>query len=390
MNSWQAIKLGDVANIYDGTHQTPDYVSDGVPFYSVEHVTSNDFSNTKYVSWDVYEKEIKRVKIEPGDILMTRIGDVGTAKYIYWDKPSSFYVSLALIKCKDMISSEYLTQLINSDVFHREIWGKTIHVAFPNKINLGDISKCRLLLPEKPEQQRIVSVLETWDEYLELLDKKIALKEQLKKGLIQKTIYNNSENYVTKSITDIGILLKNGVPKFENNKKYYSTAAIIDDNKVEDISYEFRQSRADMYPELNDIGIAKMKGTNRCFVVNNELFGNIFSTGFAFLRVKKDYDYRLIYQLLNTKKFQYYKDLYSSSGIMGGINNGDFLGLEIKIPEAKNEQAFIANILSDSDDEINYLKAYKKVIMLQKKYLLNNLITGKILTPENLSMKGVT
>ena len=40
--------------------------------------------------------------------------------------------------------------------------------------------------PDLPEQERIVGVLEVWDEYIEKLEQKIALKVQLKKGLMQQ------------------------------------------------------------------------------------------------------------------------------------------------------------------------------------------------------------
>ncbi len=40
---WKSLKLGDVSKIFDGTHQTPNYVDFGIPFYSVEHITANNF-----------------------------------------------------------------------------------------------------------------------------------------------------------------------------------------------------------------------------------------------------------------------------------------------------------------------------------------------------------
>ena len=47
---WASKKLGKVANIFDGTHQTPNYVASGIPFYSVEQITANDFNKTKFVT----------------------------------------------------------------------------------------------------------------------------------------------------------------------------------------------------------------------------------------------------------------------------------------------------------------------------------------------------
>ena len=178
MTNWQAKKLGDVAKIYDGTHQTPTYVERGIPFYSVEQVTANNFENTKYIAEDVFEKESRRVVIERGDVLMTRIGDIGTARYVDWDPRASFYVSLALIKPTG-VDGRFLSYVINSHYFQKELRKRSLTVAFPYKINLGDIGKSELSIPEKPEQERIVGVLEVWDEYIETLEQKIALKEQL-------------------------------------------------------------------------------------------------------------------------------------------------------------------------------------------------------------------
>jgi type I restriction enzyme, S subunit len=48
---WDVVPLADLCrSICDGTHVTPQYVASGIPFYSVENVTSNDFENTKYIS----------------------------------------------------------------------------------------------------------------------------------------------------------------------------------------------------------------------------------------------------------------------------------------------------------------------------------------------------
>ncbi len=76
-DGWEVKKLREVSKMYDGTHQTPKYVSDGVAFLSVEHITANQFNDTKFISEDIYEEEIKKVTIERSDVLMTRIGDIG-------------------------------------------------------------------------------------------------------------------------------------------------------------------------------------------------------------------------------------------------------------------------------------------------------------------------
>ncbi len=72
---WFASTLGEICElITDGTHHTPKYVAQGVPFYSVENVTADDFSDVKHISVEEHRRLIKRCNPRRGDILMTRIG----------------------------------------------------------------------------------------------------------------------------------------------------------------------------------------------------------------------------------------------------------------------------------------------------------------------------
>ena len=165
---------------------TPDYQDQGIPFYSVEHVTNNNFSETKYISREVFEKENKRVKLEKGDILMTRIGDIGTPKYIDWDVGASFYVSLALFKQSKKINSLYLTHYIKSDSFQSELHQRTIHVAFPKKINLGEIGNCLVRHPCEKEQTKIANFLTAIDDKIIQAQAQLEAVKRYKKGLLQQ------------------------------------------------------------------------------------------------------------------------------------------------------------------------------------------------------------
>ena len=183
---WEKNVLSAVTKIYDGTHQTPKYVKEGIPFYSVEHVTSNNFENTKFISHEVFVKENKRVQLEKNDILLTRIGSVGECRLIDWDLKASFYVSLALIKHNSFINSSYLSQYIKSPVFQKEIWKRMLHIAFPKKINLGEIGKCNVSHTSLEEQKKIAEFLSAVDKKIELLRKNKELMSQYKKGIMQK------------------------------------------------------------------------------------------------------------------------------------------------------------------------------------------------------------
>jgi len=161
---WEARRLGEVADIFDGTHQTPNYVDEGVMFLSVENI--NTLRSKKYISESDFLRDFKTMP-EYGDVLMTRIGDIGTANVVRTNEKLAYYVSLALLKPKNS-DADFLTISIHSPYVQKELWERTLHVAFPKKINLGEIENVALHVPTLAEQTAIGSFFRNLDELIAL------------------------------------------------------------------------------------------------------------------------------------------------------------------------------------------------------------------------------
>lgn len=185
---WEIKSIKDFAKVYDGTHQTPHYVDVGIPFYSVENVTANDFEHTKLISEKEHRFLTSKVKIEKGDILMTRIGSIGDCKYIDWEPEASFYVSLALIKCDTSVDARFISYYSNSLQFKKQLELRSLITAIPQKINLGPISEIILVLPPKKEQTAIASVLSSMDKEIEILNTKLEKYRNLKTAMMQQLL----------------------------------------------------------------------------------------------------------------------------------------------------------------------------------------------------------
>jgi type I restriction enzyme S subunit len=186
---WEVKTLGELATIKDGTHQTPKYVPFGVPFFSVEHVTSGDFTNTKFISTEEHRLLTRSFHIERDDILMTRIGSIGDCKLIDWDVEASFYVSLALLKTRRGYSAAFIAQYSNTTAFKKEIELHSLPSAIPKKINLGPISNIRIELPPTlPEQTAIAAVLSDMDTELSALEARRDKTRDLKQAMMQELL----------------------------------------------------------------------------------------------------------------------------------------------------------------------------------------------------------
>ena len=176
---WEIRKLNEVSEVYDGTHQTPNYTESGVKFLSVENIST--LESEKYISEEDFEKDFK-VFPEFGDVLMTRIGSIGIPNIVKTNEKIAFYVSLALLKPKKRTNSLFLKSSIESNPFQEELWKKTLHIAFPKKINKNDISQSIIKWPSYEEQQAIGAY---FSNLINSHQEKISQLETLKKKLLQ-------------------------------------------------------------------------------------------------------------------------------------------------------------------------------------------------------------
>ena len=148
-NPWEQRKLGEMVNVYDGVHQTPEYQDSGVMFLSVENIAT--LKSEKYISEEAFERDYK-VYPEKGDILMTRIGDVGTTNVVETSEKVAFYVSLALLK-PNRIDSYFLSNAMKTTQFQKGLRERTLVTAIPQKINKDEIGKVNIFVTNNVDEQ---------------------------------------------------------------------------------------------------------------------------------------------------------------------------------------------------------------------------------------------
>ena len=179
---WEQRKLGDICGVYDGIHQTPDYQEDGVMFLSVENIAT--LTSEKYISEDAYNRNYKAYP-EKGDILMTRIGDVGTPHVVETNEKLAYYVSLALLKPKG-IDSYFLNNAIQTSPFQKGLLERTLLTAIPMKINKDEIGKVDISFPVNiSEQKQIGSYFRNLDNLITLHQRKLNQLLTMKKFMLQ-------------------------------------------------------------------------------------------------------------------------------------------------------------------------------------------------------------
>lgn len=188
-SEWETLELGHVCQlIVDGTHYTPKYCNSGIPFYSVENVSSNDFTNTKYISVLEHTELIKRCKIKKGDILISRIGSLGDSKLIDWDVEASIYVSLAMLRVNEQIDNRFLYCYTKSRKFIEDLENRSLMNASPKKINMGEIASIPISVPSIKEQLAIAQILTDLASEICTLEHRLNKTKQIKQGMMQELL----------------------------------------------------------------------------------------------------------------------------------------------------------------------------------------------------------
>jgi len=181
-NSWEQEVLGNVADIYDGTHQTPKYTDGGVMFLSVENI--KNLTSEKFISQEAFECEFK-VRPERNDVLMTRIGDIGTANIVQSDENIAYYVSLALLK-PTKVETQFLATSIATPFIQEGLWKRTLHIAFPKKINKNEIVRVKINVPNIEEQKKIGEFFSNLDHIIAIHQRKLEKTKALKAAYLSE------------------------------------------------------------------------------------------------------------------------------------------------------------------------------------------------------------
>jgi type I restriction enzyme S subunit len=245
-DEWEQVKLKDVATVFDGTHQTPKYTESGVKFVSVENIKT--LETEKYISQEAYDSEYsKKSKLKKAMCLMTRIGDIGTAKVIETDEPLAYYVTLALLKPNE-IDSSFLAWLISSPEVQRNIWKRTLHIAFPKKINLGEINQIEMNVPSLEEQTKIGTFFKQIDNTITLHQRKLDLLKETKKGFLQKMFLKNgakvpeirfpgfTEDWEQRKLGELATIVRGASPRPIQDPKWFDTESDVGWLRIADVT----------------------------------------------------------------------------------------------------------------------------------------------------------
>jgi type I restriction enzyme, S subunit len=188
---WEEKNMGDVCEVKDGTHDSPKYVVDGIPFVTQKNIREDglSFVNTKFISQEDHEKFYKRSNVAFGDILISMIGANRGMSCIVDDDRVFSIKNVGLVKRNDSINPHFLLYFLKSSRAADYVRSGSKGGA-QEFIGLTELRRFPLILPALSRQNTLVAELDALSAETQRLEsiyqQKLAALDELKKSLLHQ------------------------------------------------------------------------------------------------------------------------------------------------------------------------------------------------------------
>lgn len=388
-SDWEVKKISDGTTYVDYRGKTPQKTDSGIILITARNIKVGyidyDISN-EYISPEDYSVVMSRGLPEIGDVLMTTEAPMGNVAQI-----NKLNIALAqrVIKFRaksNIITNDYLKYYFLSEKFQKLLDEKSTG-GTAKGIKGSTLHKMILIVPPLPEQQKIASILSTWDK---AIDNCKGIIEELKirnKGLTQKLLTGKmrvkgfDEKWKVKAISECVTFTPRPITKPTEN---YLALGLRSHGKGVFHKTDFDPASIAMETmyevKENDLIINITFAWEQAVAIVSEkdeggLVSHRFPT-YTFNDKNATPDFFRHYIL--QKRFKFLLESISPGGAGRNrvMSKTDFLKLDIKLPEVKEQKA-IATILDIATDELNQYQQKLETLQLQKKGLMQQLLTGK-------------
>ncbi|MGG7055500.1 restriction endonuclease subunit S, partial [Nitrosomonas sp. ANs5] len=344
---------------------------------------------------------IRRGAPQRGDIIFTReapVGEVGVLE----DDDGVFLGQRTMMyrTAREKADNYYLFYTLSSRFCQKQIedfsnGGTVAHMRVP------DCGEILINLPPLPEQKKIAQILSTWDKAITTTEQLLANSQQQKKALMQQLLTGKkrlldkngvrfSGAWKTARLGQIGEIKSAGVDK----------KIVKDETPVRLLNFTDVFKRSFIYSnELNHWVTAPESKVVGCNVVQGDVFFTpssetrneagipavavedipncCYSYHVVRFRISEQWDLNFKAYAFTTLEFRKQVNLLADgSGQRYVVSQDAFRNISVTYPDFDEQQA-IGRLLRIAEDEIITLQQKLDALKLEKKALMQQLLTGK-------------
>ena len=379
---WEIAKLGDISrNIQTGPfgsqlHQS-DYSESGIPVVMPKDLVGGKISEESIARVDkTHVERLCRHKIETGDILYSRRGDVGRCAYVT-EKEVGWLCGTGCLRVT--IDSEKAdSRFVFFQLQHPDTVGWVEkHAVGATMLNLNTtiLSSVPIRLPALESQKRIANVLSAYDDLIENNQKQIKLLEEAAQRLYKEWFVNlRFPGHENTKIVD-------GVPEGWSKTNINE---ILTFHRGYDLTKN--EMKAGRYPVVGSTTVIgyhnefKIKGpgivTGRSGSLGKYQFiwDNFWPHNTSlYISDYKDHNIFFVYSLLQTVDFA----SLNNGGAIPTLNRNVLSNIEVIEPEKKLQDMF-AKIVEPHYQKIKNLEKQNDRLKTARGLLLPKLMSGEV------------
>lgn len=405
---WNVVKVGekfDFLKTYSNSREDLNNIDEISYIHYGEIHTKHKF----YIDFAKFElPKINKSKL-PNEIIFAQNGDlvIADASEDYADIGKSAEIKNLTSKAVSGLHTFLLRDKNNNFVdgykgylLYNEIVARSIKKIATGISVLGisktNLSNLYIPLPPLKEQEKIAEILTTWDEAITKQTELLRAKELQKKALMQKLLSGEvrfsgfSDEWEEVRLGEIGEFKTSSIDKIINeNERLVNLINYMDVYRNKHIDKNFRCSKTSLkeeqYEKVNlkkgDILFTPSSETPNDIGHSAVIIEDLPNTGYSYhlvrFRPKKSIDLKFSGYVFNNIDIlkEFAKRANGSTRFTLSIK--DFNETKAKFPSLPEQQK-IAEVLSLADDEINLLKNELEELKLQKKALMQKLLTGQV------------
>jgi type I restriction enzyme, S subunit len=188
---WMEKKLNEVCEVKDGTHYSPKYVPDGIPFITQKNVREDglSFANTKFISAADHADFFRRSNVTWGDILISMIGANRGMACIVDDKRVFSIKNVGLVKQNEAVNQQFLLYYLKSSQAAEYVRTESKGGA-QEFLGLTELRRFPIPVPPLKQQNVLAETFQTIRAETQRLEslyqRKLAGLDELKKSLLDQ------------------------------------------------------------------------------------------------------------------------------------------------------------------------------------------------------------
>lgn len=396
------IFLRELADIQTGPFGSQlhkeDYVENGTPIVTVEHLGNKDFSEQNLPRVSNSDKErLKKYILKEGDIVFSRVGSVDRCSYVDKTHAGWMFSGRCLrVRPNTEIDSEYLYYYFCMDEIKEFVRNIAVGATMPS-INTKLLGEVTVRFPDLVQQKKIAGVLSAIDGKIKVNQK---INDNLQKQLyeIYKTWYQDFLCIDNLTLIEspygkipqgwhysmLGDLCKSVsvTHNFNTERLIFLNTGDVEDGMFLHSDY---MAVADMPGQAkktimqNDILYSEIRPINRHFAyVDFQADNYVVSTKLMVIRATS-FDSRRLYHFLTLQDTleELQMQAESRSGTFPQIRFENISKLPILIADSNTETAFVT-LLHAAYNQIEHNNSENKKLSELRNSLLPQLMSGKI------------